>query len=425
MPGITRRQMTLYMGGGAIAVVLILVIVFAVIGANNAQRAEQERAATAVVQAQTETVNLANTQAAEIIAAETATQFAIGTPTLEPSATRQDELPPAWTPTPEPIDPAEAAAAAALPPPPADIPGRIVAWGGSDLSNLGYLPITVYRVSDGSASLVGDITGRSADIRPDASRVIYTRYFPATFDFGLEEININGTQPLAVSERWRGYAGLLQAEQATYSLDGRYISFLALEQDSNAVQVFRLDVNAPPAPEDLPPTVEGATPMFNPITQLTSDGAEYSNPSISPDGSRVVVVRNDVNSPAPGEDLVIIDVATTAQTPLTSDLDRSVEAHPRWSPDGANVIYDAAPITDPNNTDIIVQGASSSAPRIPIVRDPSPEIMPIFSPDGRYIAFSSERNGQWDIYIFDTTTQTTYQLTNTRDDDFAGGWSAS
>ena len=50
---------------------------------------------------------------------------------------------------------------------------------------------------------------------------------------------------------------------------------------------------------------------------------------------------------------------------------------------------------------------------------------PSISNDGRYIAFSSERNGQWDIYIFDTTTQTTYQLTNTPDDDFAGGWSAS
>lgn len=48
---------------------------------------------------------------------------------------------------------------------------------------------------------------------------------------------------------------------------------------------------------------------------------------------------------------------------------------------------------------------------------------PAISPDGRSIAFASNRNGQWDIYILNLTTDETIQVTNTKTYDGAPTWS--
>ena len=53
------------------------------------------------------------------------------------------------------------------------------------------------------------------------------------------------------------------------------------------------------------------------------------------------------------------------------------------------------------------------------------DILPVFSPDGKYLAFASNRSGVYDIYVLDLDTQTTYQLTNTIDEDYPSGWSQS
>ncbi len=45
-----------------------------------------------------------------------------------------------------------------------------------------------------------------------------------------------------------------------------------------------------------------------------------------------------------------------------------------------------------------------------------------FSPDGRYLAFASDRSGNYDIYIYEFMTGQTWQLTDTEEEDYPGGW---
>lgn len=44
--------------------------------------------------------------------------------------------------------------------------------------------------------------------------------------------------------------------------------------------------------------------------------------------------------------------------------------------------------------------------------DPANEVMPAISPDGKYIAFASDRTGTWDIYLMDVEGGRAVQLTN-------------
>jgi len=55
--------------------------------------------------------------------------------------------------------------------------------------------------------------------------------------------------------------------------------------------------------------------------------------------------------------------------------------------------------------------------------DPASEIQPRFSPDGRRIAFASDRAGQWDIYILDLGRRTVTQVTSDEANELAPVWS--
>ena len=84
----------------------------------------------------------------------------------------------------------------------------------------------------------------------------------------------------------------------------------------------------------------------------------------------------------------------------------------------------AGPASEPNNHDIAVRFAAGSGQPILIARHPADDIYPVFSPDGRYIAFSSNRgsSGSYDIFVYDQQTENLFQLTDTREDEYIGGW---
>ncbi|QDU33198.1 translocation protein TolB [Poriferisphaera corsica] len=58
-----------------------------------------------------------------------------------------------------------------------------------------------------------------------------------------------------------------------------------------------------------------------------------------------------------------------------------------------------------------------SASLIQLTNDPAEDRMPTFSPDGKLIAFSSNRSGNWDIYIMDSDGGPARQLTSSNDLD--------
>jgi Tol biopolymer transport system component len=71
------------------------------------------------------------------------------------------------------------------------------------------------------------------------------------------------------------------------------------------------------------------------VVQKVGEPGLYSGPSFSPDGARLLVTRNDLQS---GQaDLWTIDLATGKQTRLTNDTRPKV--NPLWSPDGKYIYY--------------------------------------------------------------------------------------
>jgi Tol biopolymer transport system component len=400
IPGVSRRSLTLILGVGG-AVIALALLGFLVVSFNNA-RVEGERAAAE--QAATQVVLNAVASQTAVMAAFNATLAAI-TPTPVDLQAVVRTLPPTFTPT---------AAPTGTPPPdvlplPPGLSGNLAVWAGRDFDVNGYLPVGIISAATGAFQRAGDQEGRDVAISPDGTRLVYTRFQPAVFDTLIEAINVNGTDPRSLDEVWRESLTLFSPRQPSYSSSGDAVVFVARADGATTEQIFLVSLLETP-------------PDVSPVRQISTDQATYSQPAISPDGTKVVAIRDNVNAADAGTDIVIIDFATGIVTPLTNDRNAFIESSPQWSPDGTQIVFAAAPESDTANADIFSRFANGGGSPTIVARDPSNEVNPVFSPDGRYIAFSSNRLGNYDIYVYDQTTTALGQLTSTIDDEFVGGW---
>ncbi|MEP7290194.1 MAG: hypothetical protein ABI835_00370 [Chloroflexota bacterium] len=407
--GVSRKQMTLVIGVGAAVIILILVVALVVIVGNGSRQAADSSTQAAVAQLATGSVETATAviiQAAGTAEAGTATQLAIATPV--PPTRSIPTLPPTWTPTPQATIPATRETL----PLPTGLTGRLAAWGGQDLLNVGYLPLGYYDFDQGSRyAQIGTSYGANISFATNGQRVVYTVYDNLLFAASLEAVNVNGTQLESIPARWTGQTALSPFEPAMpdFGPNGLLVVFVARTATRQTPQVFLLNLNAA-AGED-------------PLRQLTDDDTTYSYPILSPDASKVIAIRADPNSANPTIDLVNIDVQTTAKIPVTNDALSFSEAMPYFTGDGLQVVYAAEASNAPGNHDIYVRSADGSGTASAIYATPADEINPVLSPDGRFLAFASNAAGRYDIYVYDLNAQTLSQLTDTpSEDEFPGDW---
>jgi hypothetical protein len=347
------------------------------------------------------------------VVAATETASAAGTlAALVPPTLDRPTLPPEFTDTPTPTLTPEGSAGATLPtPPPGVLTGTLVGWSGSEAGRPTFRDAVVFSLSDPGATTVIQTEGaRNVTIFPDGQRIAYTRYFPVTFDWGIEINNLTGAQPQQIGDVTQVFKGESPSVCATDNLSQMVFAGIPqnrpidLSQQNVPTAIFLYDV-------------AGGI-----LAEVTTDDAVYSSPAISPDCTRVVAVRNAVRSNQPGADLVIIDLASRQQTPFTSDFDQYIEDMPRWSGDGTQIIYAGRAAGETQN-DIFIRFADGSGVPLLPVRDPvADDVYPVFSRDGRYFAFSSNRGGFYDIYVFGVNENTLWQLTNSEVDDYPGGW---
>lgn len=404
LPGISRRQLMIFGGGGLAAILAVIGIFLAVIGGRNAGIAQETANAQALIDGQTKV-------ALDTIATSTsaaATQIAIASPT--PTATNTPDratLPPEFTPTFTATPPVTATPL----PQPEGVGGRIYGWGGTDVTQINFFNLGFYTVPGGQFQLLTSERGRNIVLNGDGTRMVYTRYFPVTSDYSLEVNNSAGNEP---RQPLTGQP-VVDAEMPGWCATNNQIVFVGkptnLQEFSTdlfnvPVQLFIFDLDS------------------NILTPLTNDRLNYSYPAFSPDCSQVVVVKNDATSVTPGADLVLLDIGTRAQTALTNDLNRVTEAMPRFSPDGTQIVYTTFEGENSGDHDIVVRPARLSGTPILPVPDPTNanDIFPVFSPDGRSIAFASNRNGRYMIFSYDLVTNVLGQITAGPEDAFPGGW---
>lgn len=408
IPGISRRQLMLVVGGGLAVIVLLLVGFLLITGSRNAQIAEQTRVALAAIEAATQSV--LDAQASATSAMETQIAIASPTPTPSPTSSRPT-LPPTFTPQASPTPPVTATPL----PPPAGLSGTIAGWSGRNPSQPGFLPVGLFPVNGGGQfTRLSSEPGRNPDFNGDYSKLIYTRYYSVTADFGMEQINVSGT---GAEQLGQGLA-LLKPQMPNYCKVGNIITFVAVPTDQRDIQFG--------AGETIQLAFQLYTFNFDngQLSRLTNDRAAYTFPAFSPDCTKIAVVKNDIGGANPGTDIVLVDVASLTQTALTNDLGNFTESAPHWSPDGLQIVYSAVQVNEPGNGDIILRNADGTGtPLVPIPDElNADDVFPVFSPSGGQIAFSSNRSGYYDIYIYDLTNGALYQLTSTEDQDYPNAW---
>src|SRR5206468_4246920 len=180
----------------------------------------------------------------------------------------------------------------------------------------------------------------------------------------------------------------------SFSPDGRYFAIAAKHNDKDDLVI--LDVKKD----------EEVRRITVPLNALIT-------PAWSPDGKQLVLTGVDGGL----SDLVFVHADGTDLRRLTND--KYADLHPAWSPDGKTIAFatDRGPATDFGalrfgNMRIALyhleNGAIETLPRM----EHGKNINPAWAPDGRSIAFVSDRTGISNIYLYDMGDHNLYQLTD-------------
>ncbi len=242
------------------------------------------------------------------------------------------------------------------------------------------------RIDPATAELTGPAIPVAEDLR-------------LTLDNATLAVSESGTLIYAAGGANVGFEGLLEPVWVTRSGEARPVdpnwqlgllsvltSGLSLSPDGARVAVMRVvDGNADIWIKQLPD---------GPLERLTSEDGIDASPFWSPDGAFVAYMRdgNIWQSRADG----------TGSPELVLDDERGL-SEGRWSPDGEWMILrtsssDAGVFAPDNDILGFPPGVDSAA--IPLVASPEfSELSPALSPNGRWLAYTSDRTGQREVYV--------------------------
>lgn len=160
----------------------------------------------------------------------------------------------------------------------------------------------------------------------------------------------------------------------------------------------------------------------NPI-RLTNNEVHDEHPAWSPNGDKIIFVSirdNDFS------ELYVMNADGTNPIRLTNN--EEPECCPDWSPDGTKIAFASNTSFPEGNFDIYVMDANGGN-QINLTNHPADDgnlwTGPAWSPDGKQIAFPSNRAGNWDIYVMNADGTNPVNLTNNAADDSHPSWSLS
>ena len=86
----------------------------------------------------------------------------------------------------------------------------------------------------------------------------------------------------------------------------------------------------------------------------------------------------------------------------------AVDVSPTWSPDGRRIAF----ASDRDGDFEIYVMASDGTDVVKLTQNDASDISPTWSPDGRRIAFASDRDGNYEVYVIDLERGTETNITN-------------
>ncbi|HMA17248.1 MAG TPA: hypothetical protein VKS03_02320, partial [Thermoanaerobaculia bacterium] len=122
------------------------------------------------------------------------------------------------------------------------------------------------------------------------------------------------------------------------------------------------------------------------------------DPSWSPDGAELAVATEPVRDPttrATVSEIWAVDVSTGKRRLVS----RGDGVAPRWSPHGHRIAYWGLPARKSQRDifTVAADGSQSTAP-VPVTNDAEFDWSPAWSPDGRFLYFSSDRGGTMNLW---------------------------
>jgi Tol biopolymer transport system component len=139
------------------------------------------------------------------------------------------------------------------------------------------------------------------------------------------------------------------------------------------------------------------------VRELTN-ARRAGEPDVSPDGKRIACTLSGPGTRV----LAVLPIEGGVPQVLAADVPGLAQS-PAWSPDGRVIAYTRW--KEGGFRDIHVYDLASGKDRALAV-DRAMDVDPRFTPDGRYLIFSSDRTGIYNVYARELATDRLYQVTN-------------
>ena len=196
-------------------------------------------------------------------------------------------------------------------------------------------------------------------LSPDGKSLVYTK------DGDIYSLRVGGKNPVNLTKDSPG-----NNAQPAFSPDGERIAFRS-EREGGGIFVM------------------GATGES--ARRLTDFGY---NPAWSPDGKEIVCATENIVRPADRSSISKL-FAMNASTGTSRVLFHGDAVQPHWSPHGYRIAYWAQ--SEAAQRDIWTVAANGGAP-VAVTNDAAVDWNPIWSPDGNYVYFSSDRGGSMNLW---------------------------